>query len=188
MSDQHNGDINNGNRPDMRDWEAQINDLLDGELSDSDAERLTRAAEGDGELARAIIEAYQLQQAMANIPLERAPASLRRKLKLIPRVQRRLERPAWQQPAWLGAVAAAALVAVVAIQQLGPQEPEQPSAAEIAQAQQDLKVVLTYLGKVRRQTGLEIESRVGEGMSEVVTGSMIKAVEDQMETKKETKA
>ena len=81
-----------------------------------------------------------------------------------------------------------ALVAVVAIQQLGPQTADEPTAAEIVQAQQDLKVVLTYLGKVRRQTGLEIESRVGEGVNEVVTGSMIKAVEDQMDTRKETKA
>ena len=44
-------------RPDMNDWEAQINALLDGELDDIAADELKAAAEGDQALARAIIEA-----------------------------------------------------------------------------------------------------------------------------------
>ena len=72
---------NSGGRPDMQDWEAQVNDLLDGELSDAEAEELKSAAEQDQALARAIIEAYQLQRMLASIPQERAPASLRKKLR-----------------------------------------------------------------------------------------------------------
>ncbi len=172
-------------RPDMQDWEAQINDLLDGELDATASEALKGAAEHDQDLARAIIEAYQLQQAMAAIPVEPAPARLRRKLNRIPREQKALARPAWSLPGWAGAVAMVALVAVIAVNVLGPKE---PSAAELAQAQQDLKIAMAYLGKVGRETGLVIESRVGEGMNDVVTDSMIKAVEHQMEFIKENEA
>ena len=56
-------------------WEAQINALLDGELNQDDAELLKAEASDDRELARAIIEAYQLQKAMDEIRVERAPAS-----------------------------------------------------------------------------------------------------------------
>jgi ferric-dicitrate binding protein FerR (iron transport regulator) len=176
---------NNGGRPNMQDWEAQINDLLDGELGADDAERLKNAADQDQELARAIIEAYQLQQAMAAIPVEQAPASLRRKLRRVPREQRRTERSAWLQPRWAGAMAMALLVAVVAINQLGP---KQPSEAEIAQAEQDLKIALAYLGKVGRRTGLEIESNVSDGMNDVVTGNLIRTIEYQMKFNKEHEA
>ena len=44
------------NRPDMAEWEAQINDLLDGELSEAQAGDLKAAAEQDTALAGAIIE------------------------------------------------------------------------------------------------------------------------------------
>ena len=56
-------------RPDMNDWEDQINALLDGELDDAQADALKGAAEQDQALARAIIEAYQLQQLMASLPV-----------------------------------------------------------------------------------------------------------------------
>jgi hypothetical protein len=65
-------------RPDMQEWEEQVNALLDGELNDVQAGALKAAAASDQALAQAIIEAYQLQQALNALPLERAPDSLRR--------------------------------------------------------------------------------------------------------------
>ncbi len=65
-------------------WEDLINALMDGELSAADAELLKAEASDDRELARAIIEAYQLQQAMDDIHVERAPDSLRKRLRAIP--------------------------------------------------------------------------------------------------------
>lgn len=168
-------------RPDMRDWEDQVNALLDGELDEAQAEALKAAAEQDRALARAIIEAYQLQQAMARLPLERAPASLRRKLRRIPRERALADRPAWRRPAWV-AVAAAVPLALVVVSQLGP---KQPSAAEIAQAQQDLAVAFAYLDKVGRRTSQEIESTVGNEMNQAVTGNMVRAVTEQFQLNKE---
>ena len=69
--------------------EDLINALMDGELSPAVAELLKAKASDDRELARAIIEAYQLQQAMDDIRVERAPDSLRKRLRAIPREHRR---------------------------------------------------------------------------------------------------
>ena len=77
----------------MADWEDQVNALMDGELDDSEARNLKSLVDGDSALARAIIEAYQLQRVLAAIPAEQAPASLRRKLRRIPARHRALERP-----------------------------------------------------------------------------------------------
>jgi len=41
-----NDQMNNGNRPDMQDWEAQINDLLDGELSECKSDDHVTGADG----------------------------------------------------------------------------------------------------------------------------------------------
>ena len=92
----------NGNNESGR-WEEQINALLDGELGPEEAESLKAAATEDQVLAREIIEAYQLQQAMEGLRPESAPASLRRKLKKIPR--QHAERPVFLQPRWAAAFA-----------------------------------------------------------------------------------
>jgi predicted permease len=86
--------------------EQQINALLDGELDDTAVEALRLDASEDQELARAIIDAYQLQRAMEHTGVEHVPASLRKRLRRIPREQR----PAWQQPRWIMATAAVPLV------------------------------------------------------------------------------
>jgi len=172
-------------RPDMHDWEAQINALLDGELDDPGADRLRLAAERDRELARAIIEAYRLQQAMRQIPRERAPASLRRKLRRIPREQRAMERPAWFQPRWAAALATVPLLAVLALSQMGPR---QPTEAEIMQARQDLALAFGYLEKATRVTNSQVQSAIGHGFSEPVTETTVRTIHDHFDLSKERDA
>lgn len=168
-------------RPDMQDWEAQINALLDGELDDTRAGALKAAASHDQALARAIIEAYQLQQALASLPVERAPRSLRRKLRQIPWQRRKPWLGFLLQPRW---AAAAVLLAIVStsIMQLGPQT---PSDEEIARARAELAVAFAYLDKVGERTGLEIQNTVGAEMSESVTGTMVRTISEQFTFKKE---
>lgn len=175
-----------GQRPDLQNWEDAINALLDGELDDQAAESLKAAASDDRALARAIIEAYQLQQALARIPMERAPASLRRKLADIPREQRRKHRPFWFQPAFVTALAAVPLI-IIAVALLGPQQPtsRDPTAAELKQAQQELAIAFSYLEKVGRKTGLEIETTVSQEMQQTINQNMIRTIQDQMEFNKE---
>lgn len=173
-------------RPDMQDWEDQINALLDGELNDAEAEALKAAAEHDQALARAIVEAYQLQRALSALPLEPAPANLRRSLRNIPREQKALDRPAIFGPrrglAWGLGLAAVPLAVMLVVPRLGPQE---PTPAEVAEARQDFAVAMAYLGKAGRMTEREIEDSIGDGMSRPVTEEAVRSLAEPFEFKKE---
>jgi len=111
-------------------WEQQINALLDGELEKAAAEKLKAAATDDRDLARAIAEAHQLQQVMEGLPVERAPASLTKRLRAIPLQQRSAHRTRWFKPGWAVAVATIPLVIIA----LSMMQPNTPSASEIAKA------------------------------------------------------
>lgn len=165
-------------------WEELINALMDGELSGPDADLLKAAAVDDRQLARAIIEAHQLRQAMAAIRVERAPHSLRKRLLAIPREQR--PRPAFRllQPRWAMALAAIPLT-IIAVSLM---QPDQPSASEIAKARQELAIAFAYLDKAAAITGREIESNVGQTMADAVTNSVGRAIKSQNSDLKETKA
>ena len=165
-------------------WEERINALLDGDLSARDAELLKTEATDDRELARAIVEAYQLQQAMDQVHVERAPRSLTKRLNAIPRKHR--ERPSFSllQPRWAMALAAVPLV-VIAVSLM---RPDTPSASEIAQARQELAIAFAYLDKAAVITGREIESTVGNTMANAVTGSVNKVIQSPNLTSKEKEA
>ena len=156
-------------------WEDRINALLDGELSVADADLLKAEASDDRDLARAIVEAYQLQQAMEAIHVERAPASLGKRLRAIPREHRR--RPAFNlfQPRWAMALAAIPLVLI----SVSLMQPDTPSEADITQARQEVAIAFAYLDKAGVITGREIESTVGHTMANAVTGSVEKAIKSQ---------
>ncbi len=180
-------------RPDMNEWEAQINALLDGELDDGEAEALKAAAEADQALARAIIEAYQLQRVMATIPIERAPDSLREKLRRIPAEQESLERlraetaapprrTGWVAPRWAMARAPVPQVIAVGVQLSGPRA---PSEAELAQARQDMALAFSYLAKASRATEREIEHSIGAGMRDPVTEQTVRTLNEQFDLNEE---
>ncbi len=165
-------------------WEDRINALLDGELSTADADLLKAEASDDRNLARAIVEAYQLQQAMDEIHVERAPASLRKRLRTIPREQRPAPVFKLFQPRWAAALAVVPLVLIA----VSVMRPDTPSASEIAQARQELAIAFAYLDKAGVMTGREIESKVGQTMANAVTGSVNKAIKSQNLTSKEKQA
>jgi anti-sigma factor RsiW len=165
-------------------WEDRINALLDGELSPADAELLKTDAVDDHDLAKAIVEAYQLQQAMDGIGVEHAPASLTKRLKAIPRQQKPAAVFSLLQPRWAAALAVVPLVFVV----ISLLQPETPSASEIAKARQDLAIAFAYLDKAGQFTGREIESTVGNTMSDAIAGSVIRNIKSHNETSKEKEA
>ena len=165
-------------------WEEQINALLDGDLSARDAELLKTEATDDRELARAIVEAYQLQQAMGQVHVERAPRSLTKRLNAIPREHRKRPSFSLLQPRWAMALAAVPLV-VIAVSLM---RPDTPSASEIAQARQELAIAFAYLDKAGAITGREIESTVGHTMANAVTGSVNKVIQSPNLTSKEKEA
>ena len=162
-------------------WEERINALLDGELSVDDAELLKAEASDDRELARAIIEAYQLQQVMDTVTVERAPDRLRKRLRAIPAEQQ--PKPVFRlfQPRWAVALASIPLVIIA----LTLMQTDTPTESEIAQARQEMAIAFAYLDRAGVITGREIESKVGQTMANAVTGSVNKAIQSQNLTSKE---
>jgi anti-sigma factor RsiW len=154
----------------LPEWESQVNALLDGELDEVSTEALKRAAAEDRELARAIIEAYELQRDMDQIGLEVAPASLRKKLRRIPREQR----ISWRPQRWALATAMAA-VPLLAIS-ITLMQPSQPSAAEVEQARQDLAVAFAYIDKVGSRTGGVLQSILSTELQHGVTDNISKHI------------
>ena len=165
-------------------WEDRINALLDGELSVDEADSLKAKASDDHKLAQAIIKAYQLQQAMDAVHVERAPDSLRKRLQSIPRRHR--DKPVFSlfQPRWAAAFAAIPLVLIT----YSLMQPKTPTDAEIAQARQDLVIAFAYLDRAGQFTGREIESVVGNTMSEAIAGSAIRNIKSQNKPSKEKEA
>lgn len=169
------------------DQEAAINALLDGELDELAAAQLKARAAEDISLSQAIIDAWQLQRALENLPLEKAPASLSRRLRLIPRQQARRSRlPVFGMPRWAVAVglASVALVAV-AMMMSGPAGDGQVTkvpqhaialpaddAARVEQAKRDLAVAFHYLDK----TGF----RVARQMNEVLNREVAEPLKDEL--------
>jgi len=179
-------------------WEDRINALLDGELSTIDADLLKAVASDDRDLARAIVEAYQLQQAMDAVHVERAPDSLRKRLRAIPRKHRAAPLFKLFQPRWAVTLAsrangfrpqllALAVIPLVIIA-VSLMRPDTPSAGEIAQARQELAIAFAYLDKAGVMTGREIESTVGHTMANAMTESVNRAIKSQNLTSKEKEA
>jgi anti-sigma factor RsiW len=162
-------------------WEEQINALLDGELDPDESEELKSAATNDQDLARAIVEAYQLQRAMEHVSVEKAPASLTRKLKKIPA----RNRPVFLQPRWAMAFAVVPLM-VISVALIQDREPvvtppvvADADQARLAQARRDLAVAFAYIDQVSDRTSNIIESEIGGGMSDAVAGSIFETIQHQ---------
>lgn len=105
----------------------------------------------------------QIDAMMEQLTIETAPASLSRRLRRIPRDERRKQgRQPWLKlgdfPRWVMVPAFAAVPLVVLTMMM---QPKQPSAAEIEQARQDLAIAFTYLDKVGSRTGSEIRAVLG---------------------------
>ena len=179
-------------------WEDRINALLEGELSPEDADLLKAEASDDRELARAIVEAYQLQQVMDTVHVERAPDSLRKRLRSVPRQQRSTKKFSLLQPRWATAQAGLStalrpyLLALAAIPlvliTVTLMRPTTPSEADVAKARQEMAIAFAYLDKAGVVTRREIESTVGQTLANAVTGSVNKAIQSQNLYSKEKEA
>jgi len=165
-------------------WEREINALLDGELGEGGMERLKREAAADRDLARAIIEAQQLQQAMDTIRVDKAPARLRKRLRAIPRQERTSRLPGLWRPQWAAALAAVPLIIIA----LTLVQPDKPSARDVAKARRDLALAFAYLDRAGHFTAREVRSEVGNTLTDAVAGAVLRDIKSQYQSAKETKA
>ena len=63
--------------------------------------------------------------------------------------------------------------------------PDTPSASEVAQARHDLAIAFAYLNRASNRTGHEIESSVGNTMTDAIAGSVIRNIKSQNQPIKE---
>lgn len=115
----------------------------------------------------------ELETMMESLGVERAPASLRRSLRRIPREEKRRERQwSWPQPRW----AMAPAFAVIALLAVGivVTQPRQASPEEVEQARQDVALAFAYLDKAGTRTGSEIHNVLGGELRHSVTDNISK--------------
>jgi hypothetical protein len=160
-----------------KNWQNAIDELLEGNLSTAEANALRQEAAGDAQLAKAIINAYQVQSELESLGMEQAPASLQKRLRAIPGQQR-----GWRKSGlrWAGALAASAatVLLVVGI----TQDLKEPSAAEIAQARQELAVAFSYLNTIGQKAGFEIKQEIGGTMRDALLTGIREGVSNKQET------
>ena len=158
------------------DREEQINALLDGELDATALAELEKAADADPAIARALLEARELQSMLGSMPRMAAPRRLRARLlaiaspSLTDRLTGRLTRRAW-----LGACGALAGLAFAALVML-PVLTDRPSATEIEQGRQDLALALAYLERSRQLTRREINTQLADGLLDPITRNAAQAI------------
>ncbi len=158
-------------------WQKAIDDLLDGNLSAGEAKALRQEAKGDEQLARAIIDAYQIQGELESMGMEPAPESLQKRLRAIPSQQRGRRTP---QLRWMGALAtsAAALVLLIGINR----DQQEPTVVEITLARAELAIAFSYLNTIGHKAGLEIKREIGGTMKDALFTGIREGVSNKHET------
>jgi hypothetical protein len=120
----------------------------------------------------------RLGEMLGRLEIERAPASLTRKLMRIPQEHGRGASwwsrwlPQRSSPAWVMAPALAVIPLLVI--GLVLMQPRQPSRAEVQKARQDLAVAFAYLDKVGLRTTREIQDVLEDGLEKPVKGELRK--------------
>jgi anti-sigma factor RsiW len=183
------------------DREAEINALLDGELDAATAADLKAAAAADSALAQAIVQAWQLQQGMDQLQLEKAPASLSRKLRRIPREQAALSRRAFLgMPRWAAAAGLASVVLVTVVMVLSEPSgqtvaPRQQAAigaeidpARVREARRELSIAFSYLDKAGFRVSRQIQEVLSEELAAPVKDNLSKHIPYTGQSHKEKQA
>jgi hypothetical protein len=117
----------------------------------------------------------QLEGLFQQLSVERAPASLRRRLRRIPSEE--ADRASWwkrwlapaAQPRWVLVPALAVSLLVVGVVLVMPR---QPSQADVLQARQDLAVAFRYIEQAGRTTSQEIKTVLDEGLRHPVKDNL----------------
>ncbi|MGD8358873.1 MAG: hypothetical protein PVJ33_09755 [Lysobacterales bacterium] len=120
----------------------------------------------------------ELGEMVARLEIEKAPATLTRRLMRIPQEYGKRE-PWWSRwlpqrsaPRWVLIPALAAIPLLVI--GLVLMQPRQPSRAEVEKARQDLAIAFSYLDKVGLRTTREIQDVLEDGLEKPVKGELRK--------------
>ena len=165
-------------------FDSLLDAFIDGELDQAQRQELLNRAAKDPLLGKKLSVAIELQQALSALPLEKMPAKLTDKLHKIPN-----RRSSWRLDWLLGprtAFAAVIVLALVGGGQLYQQKQQQMAQqAALAQAQQDLLLVLSYLEKVNRNANAQIQMTVNHATAKPVARLTTETLQNQLQPKQE---
>lgn len=121
----------------------------------------------------------QLEGLFQRLSVEKAPASLRRRLRRIPSEE--AERTSWwrrllapnAEPRWVLVPALAVSLLVVGVVLVMPR---QPSQADVLQARQDLALAFRYIEQTGLATSEEIQTVLGEGLRHPVKDNLLEHI------------
>jgi len=120
----------------------------------------------------------QIKAMLKELEIERAPASLRARLKRIPKEESAGSRRWLGMPRWVpvGAMAAVPLLVLAMVMMtqsptVGPEQPEY-TEAEILRARQDVLTAFAYLERVGERTGRRIEGELAKELSSGVNDNV----------------
>ena len=128
-----------------------------------------------------------LCNALAELPLERAPRSLQRKLAAIPRRQRWPWFTGWR-PAWAVILLAVPLALVVLVQQQRLEQQEQAlaqQAQQIDEARRELALALSYLDKANEIAERQIAGALASGLARQVKDNTVYGLQKPLEITRE---
>lgn len=158
--------------------------FIDGDLEHSKRQALLARSSEDPVLGAELASAIELQQALAGMPRQQAPASLTRKLQQISRRESRWISNWAPRSRW--AFATILVLSLIGGGQLYQQHQQQlAQRAELAQARQDLALVLAYLDKVNRSTNAHIQTTVNQATAKPVARVTTQTLQNQLQPRQE---
>ncbi|MEH6587022.1 MAG: hypothetical protein V7720_10695 [Halioglobus sp.] len=161
-----------------------LDTFIDGDLEHSQRQLLLARAAEDPALGAELASAIELQQALSGMPRLKASASLTRKLHKIPRRESRWFSRWVLRPR--SAFAAILVMSLIGGHELYQQQQHQlAQQAELAQAKQDLALVLAYLEKVNRSANTQIQVTVNEATARPVARITTKTLQNQLQPRQE---
>jgi len=168
--------------------ESRINALLEGELTPEEAEALKAAAREDSRLAEAIVAAWQLQASLDELAIEKAPASLRQRLRSIPGEYGEAETrtgsgfdlglAGWALSLGVVAVAAVSIALVMGpdvtapVPSSGSNQAAAKEQERVAEARRELAIAFHYIDKAGLRTSREIRSVLNEELAAPVKDNL----------------
>ena len=133
---------------------------VDGDLTPAETDRLRAHLEACPACAAELMLAQRIQRELRALPQLDCPPEVverarRQGAEVVPFRSHRAG-----LPLRLAAAAAALVLAVGGAFFVQSQRPRQPSATEIAQANQEARFALAYIGRISRRTGLDLRDDV----------------------------
>jgi anti-sigma factor (TIGR02949 family) len=130
--------------------------FVDGDLPAAGRARIRTHLDSCPSCAAELALAEAIQRELRALPVPDCPPELLRKVVPFTRPERRTARP------FRSALAAALLAAAVgaSVFFLGPFRQEEPDPREVAQATEEARYALAYVGQVSRRAGLTLRDRL----------------------------